>query len=1192
MKNTGLTTKRIGILAALVVLILLLIICITNCGKQTEDVPAPETTEAPQVMAPSQPKPEGALITVPPTTEPTEETTVPTEETVAATTAPTTAPVDSTVTETEAEEDYVDIPDPGSPENPYVEVITEYPADVESVYISANENISYLISGLAGSVLTLEDENVVLTYDGEEYTADPETGAVVLDLSKLGKDPIITLKNVSAATSNCIVKLEEGIGGAGNPEILTDPAEILVELPEEDANGYHYKWTATTDGTVELMLKEAIPEDQIVTAAEEPAEETEPTEPEEEPVILEIVVTVGEESFRLTEKEDGKLSVAVKKNEDILIQVISVPWKNGYYPEIAETVLWTLIPDLGTLENPQPLETLNATIPVTLEAEDADGWHWLWAADRNGQVTLTPSEKVALTVSVDGTAITPAEGEIPFDFRATKGQEVLIQAVAVAEGEEPEQTLPAVTDGSITGTFLPDPGAPENPAVLESIESVTIMLEANDAYGYACSWTTQLEGKLTIGAYPANKNAEITVTAAGKSYALVKDPLVLDLKAEEMITILVKAVADENLVRPALRITLKGVFEAVPGASPENPIAVSAEPGVTSVSMEARQTLYFTGMLHEMMATVEKANGVSIHFDGKTVWGDQTGTAIMEFPEAETEEPVLFSVTTKNARELNLSVGYPEGHAQNPAKLELKENKIQLKENDEDGYLLQWTADCDGFLTVTMEDHGRWQYRIDNLTAAAEGQLHSGGDEVLVTSETLEVKQGDLIQITVKTFDPSNPEAMPAGTLKVMASFFDPLLGTEAKPIRLGNTADMEYSVVVPAGQSVHYTAQTDGMILTFRGSKLMLQHNEIEIAGDSTGAELLCQGADCVFMVTNATDKDQTCSFRFTYPVGHRENPVAMVLGENKAVLEEGNLPGCAFGWIAETAGQLTVTMTEEDGWQFVLYNKTAGVNGIVHTSQDDPKVTSEMLEVAAGDEILVVVNSFDPEHPLHTPAREIAFTADFVDPTLGMEENPVWLNQNGELTIPAGKTMYCTAKVDGMLLTLKGANVKVTHNGEEHLPVQNTVTFLCCGTGTFGHPVFAVTNTGTEDAVYSISFEYPVGHFMNPAELQMGENTAYPCADGKHAFHYLWTADADGILTVTMTAEDNWSYSAANLTTGVVGETYSSADEEIVDCETLEVKKGDQIRIVINVQSPAECTEGVDFQVSVAPAETEESN
>ena len=43
MKNTGLTTKRIGILGALVVLILLMIICITNCGKRAENMPAPET---------------------------------------------------------------------------------------------------------------------------------------------------------------------------------------------------------------------------------------------------------------------------------------------------------------------------------------------------------------------------------------------------------------------------------------------------------------------------------------------------------------------------------------------------------------------------------------------------------------------------------------------------------------------------------------------------------------------------------------------------------------------------------------------------------------------------------------------------------------------------------------------------------------------------------------------------------------------------------------------------------------------------------------------------------------------------------------------------------------------------------------------------------------------------------------------
>ena len=113
-----------------------------------------------------------------------------------------------------------------------------------------------------------------------------------------------------------------------------------------------------------------------------------------------------------------------------------------------------------------------------------------------------------------------------------------------------------------------------------------------------------------------------------------------------------------------------------------------------------------------------------------------------------------------------------------------------------------------------------------------------------------------------------------------------------------------------------------------------------------------------------------------------------------------------------------------------------------------------------------------------------------------------------------------------------------------------------------------------------------------MNPSELQLGENTAYPAAGDEYGFHYLWTSDADGVLTVTVSEEDNWSYSVANLTTGEVGQTYSSEDEEIVDSDTLEVKKGDQIRIVINVLDPDACADGVDFLVSVADADTEESN
>lgn len=1206
MKDTKVSAKRILIPAALVILILLLCICIANCGKQAEDMPAPELTEAPTESAPA--------VTTLPQTEPAEETTIAveetteaTEETVAATTAPTTDT--DTTDSTEEEDDYVDVPDPGSPENPYVEVISAYPGSVESVNISAGTEVSYLITGAAGSVITIEGAGVSLTVDGKTYTADEVTDILTVDLSKLGVDPMIQLTNATAVTSSCVVNLSEGIGGAGNPEILTDPAQIPVALPEGDANGYHYKWTATVDGKVELTLKEAeaeIPEETVEETGEpEETETTEPTEtePAEEEAVLEIVVTIGEESFRLSAAEDGVLSFDVKDNEEILIQVIAVPWTDGTYPEIEETVLFNLLPALGTVENPQVLETMD-TIALTLEAGDDNGWHYLWTADRDGQLTLTPPAGVELTATLEETMYTPAEEETSLSFHVTEGQQVLLQAIAAPEGEEGQQTRPAVSDGTITGTLVPDPGAPENPVVLESVESITVSLTEGDKDGYTCVWTAQLEGTLTLQEESNEANLEAVLTGDDGTVSRLSEStdgtLTLETLAGDTVTLLVTAVADDSGTLGAGALTLKGSFEAVPGNTEENPIQLGELPSATTVAMEARQTLYFSGMVQEMIATVEDANGVSIHYDGKTAWGSQTGVATMEFPEADeaaAEEPVVFSVTSKNEKELTLVFAYPEGHAKNPAELILGENKIQLKENDTDGYLFAWTADCDGLLTVAMEKTGRWQYQIDNLTTGAAGQLFTSAQETVTAEQTVEVNNGDQIQITVKTLDPSDPEAVPAGNLKVMASFFDPLLGTQAKPIRLDSDQNTVNTVTVPAGQSLYYSAEAEGMILTLDGKNVTVSHNGTEHIPENGNLELHCHSGSTVLVITNSSGKDEICKLSFAYPEGHKKNPLDLVLGENTAVLTDCNLSGVAFAWTAESGGQLTITMPEDTNWQFVVCNETTGTDCVVHTSQDEPKEASEMIEVTAGDRILVVVNSFDPEHPLHTPAAEVVFTAEFVDPTLGMEENPVWLNQTDEITIPAGKTMYCTAKADGMLLTLLGSDVKVSHNGVEHLPEQDQITFLCQGAGTFEHPVFVITNTGSDEGVYSICFTYPEGHFMNPAELSLGENTAAPDPDSRYGYYYLWSADLDGTLTVTMETENGWAYSVANLTDGVVGSTHLSTDEEPVHSETIEVSKGDQIRIIISGNSDDEAgavIDGIRFRVSTAaaePAEQEQS-
>jgi len=112
-----------------------------------------------------------------------------------------------------------------------------------------------------------------------------------------------------------------------------------------------------------------------------------------------------------------------------------------------------------------------------------------------------------------------------------------------------------------------------------------------------------------------------------------------------------------------------------------------------------------------------------------------------------------------------------------------------------------------------------------------------------------------------------------------------------------------------------------------------------------------------------------------------------------------------------------------------------------------------------------------------------------------------------------------------------------------------------------------------------------------MNPAALNLGENTADPKADGKNGYYFLWTSDLDGTLTVTMETESGWSYSAANLTTGELGEVHYSHDEEPVWSETIRVHKGDQIRIVVNAHSSDEEPFGTDGIVFTAAAATEES-
>lgn len=1172
--------------AVLVILLLLLTMCTgRRSGGPEETEPAPAAaaaaqTELPAVTEETEQNEE--------TTEATQVTTAPTEETTEATEEETTAAA-TEATEAEdddedfgEEEEYVEFPDPGTPENPYVEVTGGYPAEVETVKIPRDVNISYLITGSAGSVITIKEPGVTLTIGETVYSADETTGELTVDLSKLGTDPVIRLSHSGRSAASCILTLSEGLGGAGNPEPLTDPAELEVLLPEGDANGYHYIWTSTITGQVELTLKEKEAEETEQTPAEPagdpeetPGDETGEDTPPEELPSLEVIVTVGDKVFRLSECEEGKLTFDVEKAADVLIQVIAQPFADGTYPEIGETLLWTLLPAVGTAENPEIVDSIEA-IPVALEQGDAYGHHFQWTADTYGTVNLT-ADKAELEVVVtvgDTTAKRSENPEGTLSFHVDKGQSVLIQAVAVAQASEetPEMPVYPGVNGTISGTIQPDTGTPENPEMLDTLGTVTVILGEGDSDGHTFRWTAPYGGTLEMTAEKPEKHVEVilTNTADGIPQRLSESTsgyLTAEAVAGDEFTIQVIAISGEDGTYAPVGLVLESTFTAAPGSSAENPIVISDPQAGATFAVEASQTLYFSGMVHEMVATVEDASGVSLHHDGRTSWGNLTGVAELEFPEADAEQPekpVVFSVTSKKNKELTLTFAYPTGHVRNPAPLKLGINKLMLEENETDGYHLVWTAEADGQLTVAVESSKGWQYRLDN---GETGALYTSSQEPVTAEQTIGVKAGDQVALTVWTMSPEEDGLLPAGTVTVTAGFYDPLLGTQAKPIRLEAEGELSSTVVIPVGQTLYYTADAEGMVLTLTGQNVTLLHNGTEHYAEKGTLKLLCHGAEPLFRISNSTDQDQSCTLRFAYPQGHLENPASMVMGENAAVLEEGALSGYTFAWTAESSGILTITMTGDSGWQYILRNETTGVDGIVHTSEDQPAAPQETLEVEKGDRILVIVNTFDPEHPLKTPAGEVTFTAEFVDPTLGLEENPIWLNLEDTITIPAGKTMYCTAKADGMVMTLQGANAVVSHNGAVYTGERNEITVSCVGTGTFGHPVFAITNTGTEDGTYTVSFSYPEGHFLNPAPLALGDTVLKAEALGKCGYYFLWTAEKDGTFTFTLNTENGWMYTLANLAEDGPVETCLDGEEVPAFQESVPVFAGDQIRIQVNI-------------------------
>ncbi len=145
--------------------------------------------------------------------------------------------------------------------------------------------------------------------------------------------------------------------------------------------------------------------------------------------------------------------------------------------------------------------------------------------------------------------------------------------------------------------------------------------------------------------------------------------------------------------------------------------------------------------------------------------------------------------------------------------------------------------------------------------------------------------------------------------------------------------------------------------------------------------------------------------------------------------------------------------------------------------------------------------------------------------------------VNDNGELLttetveIPAGESAYYSAgALAGTTLLVSGENVsvKVMIPGNWWLGTPDTYIEYEAVDGVVTVPVgmdayLWINNDGTEAATYDLALEIPAGHYLTPDEFVKGDNICAIRNDGM-GYYATFTATCDGVITVTITGDDNW--------------------------------------------------------------------
>ena len=206
----------------------------------------------------------------------------------------------------------------GTKNDPFLMIPAE-DKTVTTYNIPAGESQYYAIYRVGGTILTIENENVSVEYDGIPYIA--KKGKVVVKIAyALASDAILfEICNEGESDEAFLLQFENPEGTMANPKSVDNISDDnSVSIPAGNETGYHFKYIAEKDGTLRFYMTASVASLLSVTNNSTSANRTsEETEAE----YVEIEVKAGDELI---------IVVGAQRDKRNNIPAVDITWNAVY----------------------------------------------------------------------------------------------------------------------------------------------------------------------------------------------------------------------------------------------------------------------------------------------------------------------------------------------------------------------------------------------------------------------------------------------------------------------------------------------------------------------------------------------------------------------------------------------------------------------------------------------------------------------------------------------------------------------------------------------------------------------------------------------------------------------------------------------------------------------------------------------